>query len=137
MSYKRRSVKRRSIKRKSNARKSSVKRGGCNSGGKKLKLLSIKKSPKKEKKLVATFCKNNRIKQTHFGDSNAKNYCGPSGKGKFCHNDAKRRSRYLARHKKHENWNDPTSAGALSALILWGKGTVRENIGSFKRKFKL
>ena len=112
-------------------------RSACNSSGKKLKLLSIKRSPKKDKKLVATFCKNGRVKQIHFGAAGYKNYCGPSGKGKDCHNSAERRRRYLARHKSRENFNKPDSAGSLSAHVLWGKGSVSSNISAFKRKFNL
>ena len=122
-----RSVKRRSAK--------SGKRG-CSPG--KLKLLSIKKSPNKEKKLRATFCtKQGRIKNVDFGAAGYKNYCGPHGKGKDCHNDPERRKRYLARHRSRENFSKPDTPGSLSAYILWGTGTVRENIGSFKRRFKL
>ena len=102
-----------------------------------LKLVSIAKSPKKDKKLMATFCRSGRIKQIHFGASGYKNYCGPSGKGKDCHNSAERRRRYLARHKSRENFNKPDSAGSLSAHILWGKGTISSNIASFKRRFNL
>jgi len=118
-------------------KKSRGSRSACNSSGKKLKLLSIKRSPKKDKKLVATFCRSGRIKQIHFGAAGYANYCGPSGKGKDCHNSAERRKRYLARHKSRENFNKPDSAGSLSAHILWGKGSVSSNISAFKRKFNL
>ena len=135
-SSKRRSVKRRSSKRSVKRRSTSSGKSGCSGG--KLKLLSIKKSPNKEKKLRATFCtKQGRIKSVDFGAAGYKNYCGPRGKGKDCHNDPERRKRYLARHRSRENFSKPDTAGSLSAYILWGKGTVRENIGSFKRKFNL
>ena len=124
-SYKRRSVKRRS--------KRSTKRSKRSAKGKKsrgLKLISIKKSPKKDKKYVATFSRNGRIKKTHFG---AKHYSDYN-----IHKDKSRRQRYIKRHKSRENWNDPTSAGSLSYHLLWGPTTsFRSNVSKFKRKFHL
>ena len=138
-SIKRRSSKRsnkRSVKRRSSKRSNKRSNRGCSGG--KLKLISIKKSPNKEKKLRATFCtKQGRIKNVDFGAAGYKNYCGPKGKGKDCHNDKERRKRYLSRHKSRENFNKPDTPGSLSAHILWGTGSVRENIGSFKRRFNL
>ena len=101
---------------------------------KKLSLISIKKSPKKDKKYVASFCKNGRIKQTHFG---AKGYQNYGGVGKARHLSKERKKRYIQRHKSRENWSDPTSAGALSRYVLWDKPSFREGVASFKRKFKL
>ncbi len=101
---------------------------------KKLSLISIKKSPKKDKKYVASFCKNGRIKQTHFG---AKGYQNYGGVGKERHLSKERKKRYIQRHKSRENWSDPTSAGALSRYVLWDKPSFREGVASFKRRFKL
>ena len=111
------------------------KKGSCNKGSfKKLSLISIKKSPKKDKKYVASFCKNGRVKQTHFG---AKGYQNYGGVGKDRHLSKERKKRYIQRHKSRENWNDPTSAGALSRYVLWDKPSFREGVSSFKRRFKL
>ena len=104
------------------------------SSKKKLSLISIKKSPKKDKKYVASFCKNGRIKQTHFG---AKGYQNYGGVGKARHLSKERKKRYIQRHKSRENWSDPTSAGALSRYVLWDKPSFREGVASFKRRFKL
>jgi len=101
---------------------------------KKLSLISIKKSPKKDKKYVASFCKNGRIKQTHFG---AKGYQNYGGVGKARHLSKERKKRYIQRHKSRENWRDPTSAGALSRYVLWGKPSFRESVSDYKRRFKL
>ena len=94
-----------------------------------LKLISIKKSPKKDKKYVATFSRDGRIKQTHFGSA------GYSDFNK--HRDPARKKRYINRHKKRENWRDPTSAGALSRYILWGKPSLRASISDYKKRFHL
>lgn len=115
-------------KRSRKAMKRTAKRSTNGSRG--LKLISIKKSPKKDKKYVATFSRNGRIKQTHFGASGYSDYNK--------HADKSRRQRYIKRHKSRENWNDPTSAGSLSYHLLWGPTTsFRSNVSSFKRKFHL
>lgn len=106
----------------------------CGKGKKKLSLISIKKSPKKDKKYVASFCKNGRIKQTHFG---AKGYQNYGGVGKARHLSKERKKRYIQRHKSRENWSDPTSAGALSRYVLWDKPSFREGVADYKRRFKL
>ena len=50
--------------------------------------------------------------------------------------DQDQRLRYLTRHSKNENWNNPKSAGALSRWILWGGSTsIETNLASFKRRF--
>ena len=101
----------------------------CGKGKKKLSLISRKKSPKKDKKYVASFCKNGRIKQTHFGAKGMSDYTK--------HKDKQRKSRYIQRHKSRENWRDPTSAGALSRYILWGKPSFRASVADYKKRFKL
>ena len=37
------------------------------------------------------------------------------------------KKRYIERHQKNENWNNPETAGYLSRLILWNKPTVKES----------
>lgn len=95
------------------------------------KLISIKKSNKPEKKLMATFLnlQSGRKKTTHFGAFGMSDYTK--------HKNKERKLRYISRHKKRENWNDPTSAGALSRYILWNKTTLNSSIIDFKKMFKL
>ncbi len=89
------------------------------------KLISVKKSPLKDKKLRATFSDGTH---TDFG------YAGMSDYTK--HKDKARRARYIARHKARENWGNYKSRGALSRYILWGDSTsLRENVARYKRKF--
>ncbi len=47
----------------------------------------------------------------------------------------KKKNAYIARHKVNENWNDPTSAGALARYILWNKKTLTDSIADFKQRF--
>jgi len=52
--------------------------------------------------------------------------------------DRDARMRYLMRHRKNENWNNPKSAGALSRYILWGDSTsIETNLAAYKRRFNL
>lgn len=99
---------------------------------KKPKTIRIEESPNKEKKLVAYFYDKDgkKIKTTHFGARGMSDYTQ--------HKDPTRMKRYLARHKgMGENWKDPTTAGALSRWILWGKPSLRESFNDFKNRFKL
>jgi hypothetical protein len=96
-----------------------------------VKLISITESDKPEKKLKAIFLQSNGRKLTiHFGAKGMDDYTLTHSK--------EQRTMYLQRHKKREDWTDPTSAGALSRWILWGESTNRdENISAFKRRFNL
>lgn len=95
----------------------------------KIQLKSIKKSNKKDKKLMATFIKNNREKTIHFGAKGMSDYTK--------HKDKERKKSYLSRHKKRENWNDPMTAGALSRWILWNKPSLKSSINDYKKRFSL
>jgi hypothetical protein len=48
-----------------------------------------------------------------------------------------KKSSYLRRHRKNEDWEDPRTAGALSRWILWNKPTIEESIKDFKKRFAL
>ena len=95
-----------------------------------MKLLEVKKSTKTGKKYMAVFENNGRKKTIHFGDSSMKDYTQ--------HGDKQRRENYLSRHKSRENWNDPSTAGALSRWLLWGNSTsFADNLRSFRSRFGL
>ena len=94
-----------------------------------MKLISIKPSPKADKKLVAKFENNGREKNIHFGAKGYDDYTKTR--------DDKQKARYLDRHRKNENWNDPDTAGALSRWILWNKQTRQASIADYKRRFNL
>jgi hypothetical protein len=94
-----------------------------------LKLISITKSSRPEKKFMAVFEDNGRRKTTHFGATGYTDFI-KSG-------DVERKARYIARHQSKENWNDPTSAGALSRFILWNKRTLSDSVADYKYRFSL
>jgi len=93
-----------------------------------MKLLSITKATDGKHKYTALFT--DPKKTTHFGASGYDDFIKTK--------DVKKRAAYLARHRTTENWNDPTSAGALSRYLLWGQSSsLKQNIIEFKKKFNL
>jgi hypothetical protein len=94
------------------------------------KKVVIRKSTDPKKKLEAIFSLDNgRTKTVRFGAAGMSDF--PT------HKDEERKKRYLARHRRRENWNDPMTAGALSRWILWDKPTRRASIQAYKKRFNL
>jgi hypothetical protein len=86
----------------------------------------IKKSDRKEKKLMAIF---DNKKTVHFGDAGMSDYTITKSK--------QQRDRYIARHKAREDWTRCDTAGSLSYHILWSEPTKKEAIRKYKSKFNL
>ncbi len=78
---------------------------------------------------VYVISKNENIKKIQFG---AKSYSDFTK-----HRDAERKQRYIQRHKKRENWKDPTTAGFWSLWILWNKPTIRGSLADTRKRFNL
>ena len=99
--------------------------------------VSIKKSDKPEKKLMAIFRnkKTKKDKQVYFGSSANKDYTIYSKSDKV--KAEKMKSAYIARHAPRETWDNPVTPGALSRWILWNKPTIKASIADFKKKFNL
>ena len=96
-----------------------------------LTLKAIRKSHVPEKKYDAVFVRSDgREIVTPFGLKPYSDFTK--------HKDVTRRARYLRRHRgMNENWNDPTTPGALSKWVLWNKPTLRASIKDFKKRFHL
>ena len=87
--------------------------------------MHLLKSPLDGKKWRAEF---NDGTHTDFGSEGMDDYTKT--------HDKDQRLRYLTRHRKNENWNNPKSAGALSRWILWGDhDSVEANLSAYKRRF--
>lgn len=87
----------------------------------------ITQSDRKTKRYMATFDNGTKI---HFGLKGGQTYID--------HLDKKKRSAYLKRHMKNEDWLDPYTAGALSRWILWGDSTnINKNLIDFKQRFNV
>ena len=52
------------------------------------------------------------------------------------HKDPERKQRYINRHKKAENWNDPKSAGSYAKHILWNQPSLRASVADTNKRFK-
>ena len=55
------------------------------------------------------------------------------------HKDPERKERYLARHKKNENWtrSGVGTAGFWSRWILWNKPTIETSLADTLRRFRI
>lgn len=106
-----------------------------NKTAKKIKIqkLTLMRSTNANKKYMAKFeyIQDQKLKKKtiHFGQSGAEDYT--------IHHDKARLNRYIGRHHKNENWNNPLTAGSLSKYILWNKPTIRGSVCDFKKKFKI
>jgi hypothetical protein len=94
-----------------------------------IKLISIKRSTKSGKKMMATFETNGRKKIIHFGLTGASDYTR--------HHDQVRRNRYIFRHLKDYRTGDPTRAGYLSMFVLWNKPSLQASIADYRRRLNV
>lgn len=96
-----------------------------------LTLKTIRKSHNPAKKWDAVFqYPDGHTKTTSFGARGMSDYTK--------HKDKTRKARYLKRHSgMGEDWNDPTTAGALSKWILWNKPSFTSSLADYKRRFRL
>ncbi len=85
----------------------------------------IKTSNKPNKKYMAIIDDNKTI---HFGQAGASDYT--------IHNDKERKERYLARHRKNEQWDNPLTASFYATNLLWNKPTLTESIKDTNSRFK-
>lgn len=85
----------------------------------------IVKSKKKDKKFDAVI---DGKKTISFGAVGYSDYTK--------HHDNERKQRYLNRHKKNENPNDPKTASFYATNILWNKPSITASIKDINRRFK-
>jgi len=96
----------------------------------KLRLKTVRRSHRPEKKWDAVFERNGREKVVSFGAAGMSDYTK--------HKNATRKQRYISRHSgMGESWNKPDTAGALSRWILWNKPSFRASLADYKRRFNL
>lgn len=100
-----------------------------------MRLTELGPSLKPRYKMVARFeTDDGRVISTHFGARGYGDY--PTYSKSDRELAEKKKAAYLARHEAREDWNDPTSAGALSRWVLWNLPTVRASIADYKKRFK-
>ena len=67
-------------------------------------------------------------------NDNKKVYFGAAGYDDFTiTKNEEQKQRYIARHKKNENWNDINSAAFWSRFYLWEKPTKKEAYENIKK----
>ena len=86
-------------------------------------MYKLSKSTRKDKKYMV---KKDGSPPIHFG---AKGYSDFT-----LHKDDDRKKRYVARHKKRENWNDPSSAGYWAKHLLWNQNSIDKSILDLKKR---
>jgi hypothetical protein len=96
-----------------------------------MRLKTIRRSRRPEKKWDAVFLKDNgKEKTVSFGARGMSDFTK--------HKDTRRRSLYLKRHSgMGEHWDQPDTPGALSRWILWNKPSFKDSLQSFKKRFHL
>ena len=90
-------------------------------------IVILTKSNRKNKKFRVYFP--DRRKTIHFGDSRYSDYT--------IHHNPGRKSQYIARHRKRENWNDFYTAGFWSYHLLWNKRTIDDSIKDIESNYNL
>jgi hypothetical protein len=95
-----------------------------------ISLVSIKPSNVKGKKMTAIFNIDGKKKTVQFGASGYSDYT-------VSPHDEERKKRYIARHRKNENWKDPLKAGTLSRYILWEYTNKQKAIKMYKKRFEI
>ena len=100
-------------------------------GGGKMRLKTIRRSHRPEKKWDALFeTDKGKEKVVSFGAAGMSDYTK--------HKDKTRKARYLKRHgNMGESWNKPDTPGALSRWVLWNKPSFKASVADFKKRFKL
>jgi len=103
----------------------------------KLRLVTIKRSHRKEKKWDAVFDKDGKEKIVPFGQTGYGDFILFNKKSGRLH-ALTRKQRYLKRHSgMGEHWQKPDTPGALSKWILWNKPTFKASVADFKKRFDL
>ena len=94
------------------------------------KFLKLSKAKDNKHKYIASFLNLDTNKQINvpFGAYGMSDYT--------INKDEERKERYIKRHQKNEDWNNPISAGALSRFILWNKLTIKDSLEDYLKRFK-
>lgn len=89
----------------------------------------LTKARAKNKKYSIIINTTNGPRRINFGDDRYEDFTQ--------HKDPERKKRYILRHEKNEDWNDPTTAGFFAKWVLWNKPTIEESIKDIKKRFNI
>jgi len=84
----------------------------------------IKRSTKKDKKFDAIV---DGTKTISFGAAGMSDMTQ--------HKDPERKQRYINRHKKNEDWNNPRTAGFYAKNVLWNKTSLQASVADINKKY--
>ena len=92
----------------------------------------LHKSDKPAKKYYVEFENpNGKLTRIYFGAAGFPDFILSGG-------DEERKKRYIARHKKREDWTSPyAGAGVWSRYILWGEPTLSKSIKAMEKQFNI
>lgn len=95
--------------------------------------IELYKSWKSGKKwtVIVYMNNNSKGKTIHFGASGYEDYT--------IHRDVNRKTNYISRHKKRENWNKSgiLTAGFWSRWLLWNKPSIQKSIKDIETRFRV
>jgi hypothetical protein len=93
------------------------------------KLTKLPKGNKKKYKVLVVNNDTQKRRTVRFGAQGYSDYT--------MHNDDERKSNYINRHKKREDWEDPFTAGFWSRWLLWNKKTIEASKRDIKNNFSI
>lgn len=98
----------------------------------------LTKSPRKGKKMRATFKYPESFQRKDSNKEDEVIDFGSEGSSVYWqHKDKDKRTEYIKRHIKRENWKDLNNAGSLSYHINWNKKTLKDSIEDTEDKFNV
>jgi len=102
----------------------------------KYKFLKLKKSTGKHKyEAIFLNTENNREKTVKFGAAGYNDYT-IYNKITTKEEADKYKEKYIKRHDKREDFENPITAGSLSRYILWNKPTIEDSLKDYLNRFK-
>ena len=89
----------------------------------------ITESDNINKKYKVVVTDGDRKKTIHFGQAGANDYTITG--------DDEAKYRYIDRHKKREDWNNPFTAGFWSLHTLWSDKTIKSSLNKIKKNYDI
>lgn len=83
----------------------------------------------KHKYLIKIETPKGTIKKIRFGAKGYSDYTK--------HGDVERKKRYIARHKKNEDFDNMYKAAFYARWVLWNKKTIKASLADIKKKYNL
>ena len=92
----------------------------------------LKKLPCEDKKKFEIY-----VHDPHFRKTKTIKF-GANGYEDFTiHKDINRKKRYITRHIKNEDFDDPYTAGFWATNLLWNKPTIKQSIDDIESKYDI